>query len=124
MADPQGAPPGPATGEQPVTNGFLHSELVTWFRRSFGGSILTAIIAAGGTSLVAWRALAQEARTQADAGVLPVTLKVDDLERRVVRIESQTGEVQADIRALYKAVMTGRPQERLERPAPAHDGGP
>jgi hypothetical protein len=30
--------------------------------------------------------------------------------------------VQRDIRALYKAVMTGQRQERLE--APAKDGGP
>lgn len=55
----------------------------------------------------------------------------EDLERRFVqhqadeaasraRLEAKMDESQADTRALYKAVMTGRPQERLERPA---DGG-
>lgn len=114
------------TGEQPVTNGSLHLELLAFFRRQFGGNLVVAALAVGGATLGAWRAVAQEARNQADAGVLPVALKVDDLERRVVRIEANTTEVQADIRALYKAVMTGRPQERLERPVvatPGADGG-
>lgn len=117
-------PPGPTTGEQPVTNRTLHGELLAYFRRQLGGNLLVAALAIGGATLGAWRAVADEARTQADAGVAPLKLEVDDLSRRVRRVEDQTGEVQADIRALYKAVMTGRPQERLEQPAPAKDGGP
>jgi hypothetical protein len=64
------------------------------------------------------------ARKAADAGVMPVRLEVEDLSRRVERVEKQVPEIQADIRALYKAVMTGARQERLEQPAPRADGGP
>lgn len=47
----------------------------------------------------------------------------DDAEskREVTR---RLDEGSADIRALYKAVMTGEKQYRLERPLPAPDGGP
>jgi hypothetical protein len=118
------APSGPTTAEQPVTNRTLHSEFLAFFRRQFGGNVLALVIVGGSAVLGAWRAVAGEARAQADAGVLPVAIKVEDLDRRVKRVEDQTVEVQADIRALYKAVMTGRPQERLEQPAPRGDAGP
>ena len=111
------------TGEQPVTNGSLHLELLAYFRRQFGGNLVVAALGVGGATLGAWRAVAQEARSQADAGVAPVVLKVDDLTRRVDRVEKQVPEIQADIRALYRAVMTGTPQERLEHPAAPADGG-
>jgi hypothetical protein len=110
------------TGEQPVTNGSLHLELLGFFRKQLGGNLVMAALAVGGATLGAWRAVAQEARSQADAGVAPVALRVEDLNRRVESVEKQVPEIQADIRALYKAVMTGRPQERLEHPA-ATDGG-
>lgn len=124
MIDPDDAPKGPTTGEQPVTNRTLHGELLAYFRRQLGGNVLVAMIAIGGATFGAWRAVAGEARSQADAGVLPVKLEVEDLSRRVKRVEDQTSEVQADIRALYKAVMTGDRQPRLEQPAPRVDGGP
>lgn len=111
------------TGEQPVTNGSLHSELLAYFRRQLGGNLVVAALAIGGATLGAWRAVAQEARAQADAGVVPVALRVEDLSRRVERVERQVPELQADIRALYRAVMTGSPQERLERPPAPTDGG-
>lgn len=116
------APPGPVTAEQPVTNRTLHGELLSYFRRQLGGSLVVAVLAIGGATLGAWRAVASEARTQADAGVAPVVLKVADIERRVENVERQVPEIQADIRALYKAVMTGARQERLEQPARV-DGG-
>lgn len=111
------------TGEQPVTNAGLHHELLAYFRKQLGGNLIVAIIAVGGATLGAWKAVAQEARAQADAGVVPVTLKVEDLGRRVERVERQVPELQADIRALYRAVMTGAPQPRLEQPALPQDGG-
>lgn len=111
------------TGEQPVTNGALHLELLAYFRRQLGGNLVVAALAIGGATLGAWKAVAQEARNQADAGVQPVTLKVDDLGRRVERVEKQVPEIQADIRALYRAVMTGQAQPRLEVPALPQDGG-
>lgn len=124
MIDPDDAPKGPTTGEQPVTNRTLHGEFISFFRKQFGGNVLALVIIGGGSVVGAWRAVAGEARQQADAGVQPIKLEVDDLSRRVKRVEDQTVEVQADIRALYKAVMTGAPQPRLEQPAPRVDGGP
>lgn len=118
------APKGPVTAEQPVTQRTLHGELLGYFRKQLGGNLFIAALAVGGATLGAWKAVAHEARSQADAGVLPVTLKVDDLGRRVERVERQVPEIQDDIRALYKAVMTGARQERLERPAAIVDGGP
>lgn len=47
----------------------------------------------------------------------------DDAQQRR-EVTRRLDETSADIRALYKAVMTGRPQERLEHPAPdTKDGG-
>ena len=49
-------------------------------------------------------------------------LKDDAQQRR--EVTRRLDETSADIRALYRAVMTGRPQERLEQPVPAAtDGG-
>lgn len=124
MIDPDDAPKATPTGEQPVTNRTLHGELLAYFRKQLGGNLLIAALAIGGATLGAWKAVAGEARSQADAGVLPVRLEVEDLSRRVKRVEDQTAAVQDDIRALYKAVMTGERQARLEQPAPRVDGGP
>lgn len=97
-----------------------------------------AMITVGGATLGAWKAVASEARQQADAGVregvVPVQLEVRDLGRRVERVEDEASslrrevhEVQADIRALYRFQRTGEPQSRLESPAvhfdAGHDGG-
>lgn len=123
MSEPTPDPKPTTTGEQPVTAGGLHLELLAYFRRQLGGNLVVAALAIGGATLGAWKAVAQEARNQADAGVVPVTLKVDDLGRRVERVERQVPEIQADIRALYRAVMTGQAQPRLEVPAVLQDGG-
>ena len=121
MAD--AVPPSTPTGEQPVTGNGLHDELRRWLGKQFGGSIIAALIAALAVGFTAWRAVAAEAKDAADAGIHPVRVEVDDLSRRVKRVEDQTSEVQADIRALYKAVMTGTPQPRLEAPLARPDGG-
>jgi hypothetical protein len=125
MADD--SPRRTSTDEQPVTNGFLHGEMLAYFRRQLGGNLIVAAIAVGGATLGAWKAVASEARQQADAGVLPVRVEVDDLGRRVKRVELEIGdlEVQADIRALYRFQRTGEPQPRLETPRDAGrpDGG-
>lgn len=121
---PESTEPKPTpTGEQPVTNGALHHEFIAFFRKQFGGNVIALVIVGGGAVLGAWKAVAQEARNQADAGVVPVTLRVEDLGRRVERVEKQVPEIQADIRALYRAVMTGQAQPRLEVPALPQDGG-
>lgn len=128
----------PAPQSKPVTNRSLHLELLGFFRRQLGGNLIVAMITVGGATLGAWKAVASEARQQADAGVregvVPVQLEVRDLDRRVERVEEDVGsmrrevhEVQADIRALYRFQRTGEPQLRLELPAvhfdAGHDGG-
>jgi len=128
----------PAPQSKPVTNRSLHLELLGFFRRQLGGNLIVAMITVGGATLGAWKAVASEARQQADAGVregvVPVQLQVNDLGRRVERVEEDVGsmrrevhEVQADIRALYRFQRTGEPQLRLELPAvhfdAGHDGG-
>lgn len=127
-----------APPSKPVTNRSLHLELLAFFRRQLGGNLIVAAITVGGATLGAWKAVASEARQQADAGVregvAPVELEVKDLGRRVERVEDDVGslrrevhEVQADIRALYRFNRTGEPQARLEAPPvhfdAGHDGG-
>lgn len=116
-------PPGPVTGEQPVTQRTLHGELLGYFRKQLGGNVVVAVIAIVASTVGAYKAVASEARLQADAGVQPMVRKVADIDLRVENLERQVPEIQADIRALYRAVMTGAPQPRLEKPAPAADGG-
>ena len=74
-----------------------------------------------------------EARAQSDAGVTPLSRRLDQLEaahvshvkdageaQRLVR--EQMHEVQMDIRALYRSQRTGERAPRLEKPPV--DGGP
>lgn len=130
---PEPSPP-PAPPSKPVTNRSLHLELLGFFRRQLGGNLIVAMITVGGATLGAWKAVASEARQQADAGVregvVPVQLEVRDLGRRVERVEDEASslrrevhEVQADIRALYRFQRTGEPQARLEAPAVHFDAG-
>lgn len=111
------------TGEHPATKAEV-SKLLTWHDIRTIGTVVVAIIAG---TVTAWQLLISEARAQADAGVLATARRAQDLEERVKRHEIESAEVhsqikedlkevQADIRALYKAVMTREPQERLERP--------
>lgn len=60
---------------------------------------------------------------QIDAGIEPVEKRLTIVEQQQKEQRADIHEVQADIRALYKAVMTGREQPRLERPLVAPDGG-
>ena len=84
------------------------------------GAIVTPI---GGFSV--W--LLREAKAQgADAGVRADSVRADfethkkDSAQAHLQLKDDIHEVQGDIRALYKAVMTGARQERLERNG---DGG-
>jgi hypothetical protein len=90
-----------------------------------------ALVVSLGTLIGGYNHIISEARAQSDAGLAAV---VPPLDKRVVILEQQqqqtredVHEVQTDIRALYKAVMTGARQDRLEQPAPPPkplDGGP
>lgn len=93
------------------------------------GGLIVAVFLGG------WAALASvthAAEQTVDGGLAPVRQQVGALEQRLERhiddearhhaaAEAKSEELQADVRALYRAVMTGRPQERLEKPS---DGGP
>lgn len=114
------------TGEHPVTQQEM-KRLFTWHDIRTIGSVVAAIVVG---TVSAWQLLIHEARAQSDAGVKPLERQVETLDRQVQAHEAESrrvhsemkdelNEVQADIRALYKAVMTKEPQPRLENP----DGG-
>lgn len=119
-----------------VPVGEVKQALVEQAARIFGREKVLAValvIFGGAGSLGGWAALAQSTQGQVDAGVAPVVERIAAVERRTEALEqalrNQTADVhetQVDIRALYKAVMTGAPQARLERaPVPVvQDGGP
>jgi hypothetical protein len=131
-----------ADDDKQVTNGSLHGEVVSLFRRLLGTQALAVLafgLLTGGTALWAYKALAQEARQQADAGVQSLRLDVNDMTKRLDRHEKDANqthlelrqelqnvrerveETQADIRALYRYQRTGLVQPRLEDAG--HDGG-
>jgi len=67
------------------------------------------------------------AAAKTEVGELKKTVEADHAVLEIVRKEQahqsdSISEVQTDIRALYKAVLTGQRQDRLERPV-THDGG-
>lgn len=87
----------------------------------------------GGAVLYGQHALAQVVRSEVDGGIVQTAKQVQVLGERFERhekdsadvhaaIKQDMAEVQRDIRALYKAVMTGQRQERLE--TLPKDGGP
>lgn len=82
----------------------------------------TAIIGlgAGGLAFLVRQARAEDAGTQVHELRDQVQRNEADHAQVHLQMKQDTHEVQADIRSLYKAVMTGRPQPRLERPV---DGG-
>ena len=85
-----------------------------------------ALLISLGTLIGGYNHIISEARAQADAGVQPIDRRVTILEQQQVQTRQDVHEVQVDIRSLYKAVMTGERQNRLEQPAPIPkpaDGG-
>lgn len=113
------------TGEQPVTNGEMKKAL-TWHDVRTIGTIIISIFLGG---VFSFQFLVREAQAQVDAGTRTIERRTTLLENQISEHEVESArvhaemkdnlkEVQADIRALYKAVMTREPQPRLER-----DGG-
>lgn len=87
-----------------------------------------AVLVGGGASFTVW------AQGKLDGGVAPVREELrqhvreenarhDQEEQRYTQVKDDLHEVQMDIRALYRAVQTGMPQPRLEKPPPSVDGG-
>jgi len=88
-------------------------EAVLWF---------LALVA--GAAGMAWGQSQLDTATTAklDAGIGPLERRMVVVEQRQLNQGTDIHELQLDVRALYKAVMTGQAQPRLE--APAKDGGP
>jgi len=75
------------------------------------GSVVIAVFGAG------WTALGQvdtRVKERTENAVAPIEARLKIVEGEQAAVKSDVHEVQADIRALYKAVMTGNPQPRLE----------
>lgn len=124
-----GAPDNtPQTGEYPATRDFVrevaHSGLfrVAWW---VGGAAVVLF----GAGVVATHAVAQEAH---DAGVQAAAgheSRLTALEQQVPQLRQEVYQGRLDTQALYKAVIDGKRQERLEHPPPPpvvapKDGGP
>lgn len=58
--------------------------------------------------------IVSEAKAQTEAGMKPVEVRLATVEQEQRQVKNDLHEVQTDIRALYKAMMTGQRQERLE----------
>lgn len=104
------------TGEHPATN--LEVRTVVTL-----GVLKNAIVAVVAVFLAGWATYAtvtHAAEQTVDAGLVPLRVRVEALEQGQASVREDIGEVQRDIRALYKAVVTGQRQERLEQPV---DGG-
>ena len=107
--------------EDAVTNGDL--------KRMFKWQDIAVVLAILGSTVTGYIALVNTAHAQALDGDKPLQAQIDVLASRIDKAEKDAGairadmrEVQADIRLLYKAVMTGAKQERLEHP-PVDGGG-
>lgn len=111
-------------GDEQETPSGLHEIRVRELNWQGAKLTIAMVVVAVGTAFGAYRVVLGEALAQTDAGMAPIKQRVDTLEQQQKELRSDVHEVQTDIRALYKAVMTGRPQERLERPPPSKDGGP
>lgn len=95
------------TGEQPVTMGVMRKA----FRINEIWTFLVACAVAIAAVLGAYRYVLSEA---AAAGKGPV----EGLEKRVGALELEQPEIRKDVRSLYRAVLTGQRQDRLEQPLP------
>lgn len=91
---------------------------------------VTTMLTVVGAAVYAQATLEERVDRRIDSGIAPAVRQVEQLDTEVKRHEAESArvhleikddlhELQADIRALYKAVQTGQPQPRLE----THDGG-
>ena len=138
MSESQEQLPRVRTGEFPAVDPSVIDERtkktlqdVRWLIALGLGSIAAIVIATVSTVAFAQdagtKAAVEETRTvkaqaEATAKALEQHLLDDAQAKRETR--GVLSEQSADIRALYRAVMTGQPQARLERPAQLPDGGP
>ena len=111
----------------------MQEVLTNGLRKLLGRDFILLGLLIIGTTIVLLKgkdALAQ----QVDAGVAPLKAEQQRLateQERIkekqasfeLKVDKRFDEQGADIRALYKAMMTGQKQDRLEKPLPSPDGG-
>ncbi|MEK7178557.1 MAG: hypothetical protein AAB721_02805 [Patescibacteria group bacterium] len=111
--------PAPAD-EEPGTDPNLpvtKREMRRSFRVNEVYTVIVAIATAAAALLGGYRLFVSEARAAGEDAA-------KSAEKKANEVAAEQLEVRQDVRALYRAVLTGRPQERLEQPLPVPDGGP
>lgn len=111
-------PPPPIQLPMKSSSSAIGKRPISWSEiRALGAAAATILAIA----FAAYFRVIGDARAEVDAGVHAVQTRLDAVEGRqhstddeVRSVKAEVKETQADIRALYKAVMTGRRQERLE----------
>lgn len=115
------------TGEMPVVRDDLRK--ASRRTRTFAGAL--ALIVGSGTVVLnpqvtslGVRLFGQKDRLDVvEKKVAEVQGAVGELKTNAAKLELEQHEARKDTRALYRAVLERRPQERLEQPLPAKDGG-
>jgi hypothetical protein len=85
--------------------------------KSIPTQAIVTILGIAGVLLGAYNHVIGEARAQTATVLAPMSERLQIVEAENKAVKADVHEVQADIRALYKAVMTGAPQPRLESDA-------
>ena len=119
MSDiPKFEPPPPPLQPPRSSSSAIGKRPISWTEiRALGAAAATILALA----FAAYFRVIGDARAEVDAGVKAVQTRLDAVEVRqhstddeVRSVKAEVKETQADIRALYKAVMTGQKQPRLE----------
>lgn len=94
----------------------LKKDMKRAFRFNEAYTLLVALATAGAALLGGYKVFISEARAAGAEEAKQVSKRQD-------KVEANQDEVRLDMRALYQAVITRQPQERLEKPLPLVDGG-
>lgn len=100
------------TAEHPVSKG----EMRKAFRANEVWTFIVAVATAGAALIGGYTLFVAKAEAAGAKKAEAVSEDVIKLREEVKDIKDAQGETQKDVRALYRAVMTGQRQERLEKP--------
>lgn len=102
-----GTDPGAPVTKREMRRSFRVNEVYT---------VIVAISTAAAALIGGYKLFVSEAKAAGEEAAKAAAKKADD-------VAAEQLELRQDVRALYRTVLTGRPQERLEKPLPAKDGG-
>lgn len=111
-----GEAPRHDTHELPVTMGTMQKA----FRLNEIWTFIVAVATAGAALLGSYTLFIDKAEAAGRKEAETVKEEVRQLREEVQAMKDDNGELKKDVRALYRAVMTRQPQDRLEKPI---DGG-